>query len=166
VGLPVILFPPSGGITTQDRVIINWNLDPISSALENGLVPLVYGDVVFDTVLGGTILSTEDLFMYLAKQLKPDRILLAGRDPGVWKDYPECTVVMEEITPSDLPDLGEMIGSAKAPDVTGGMQAKVKQMLALVQQISHLEVVIFSGEEPGSIHSALSGITSGTVLHI
>jgi isopentenyl phosphate kinase len=40
-------------------------------------------------VLGGTILSTEDLFTYLAGLLHPEQILLAGNEPGVWADFPK-----------------------------------------------------------------------------
>lgn len=55
-------------------------------ALANGILPVVYGDVVFDEVRGGTILSTEDLFQHLAHQLHPERVLLAGLEAGVWAD--------------------------------------------------------------------------------
>jgi len=164
-GLPVLAFPPSSSVISQDRNIITWNLNPLQSALSAGLIPMVFGDVVFDTARGGTILSTEDLFTYLALQLKPDRILLAGLDPGVWKDFPECTSLLPEITPADLPPLLEKIQQSQAPDVTGGMETKVEQMLQLIQKLPSLEVVIFSGEEPGNIQNSLGGDLKGTVLH-
>jgi isopentenyl phosphate kinase len=50
-------------------------------------------------------------------------------------------------------------------DVTGGMQAKVNGMLALVEQVPGLEVLIFSGEKPGNIRRVLQGTTPGTRLH-
>ena len=125
----------------------------------------MFGDVVFDTVRGGTILSTEDLFVYLAAQLNPVRILLAGQDPGVWEDYPNCTSLFKEITSADLPSLQEKIRPSEAPDVTGGMEEKVKIMLQLINQLPNLETVIFSGEDPGTIQAILSGESIGTVLH-
>jgi isopentenyl phosphate kinase len=89
-GLPGVSFPASGGVTARDGRVAVWNLTPLTAALENGLLPVVYGDVVFDTIRGGTILSTEDIFIHLARQLHSERILLAGIDDGVYADYPEC----------------------------------------------------------------------------
>ena len=82
-----------------------WNLEPLQSALENGLIPVVYGDVVFDQALGGTILSTEDLFAYLVPQLHPSRLLFAGMEPGVWQDFPANTHLLPEITPASFPQV-------------------------------------------------------------
>jgi isopentenyl phosphate kinase len=45
------------------------------------------------------------------------------------------------------------------------MQTKVSEMLTLVEQISDLEVLIFSGEKPGNIFRALKGENPGTRLH-
>ncbi len=165
VGIPTLAFPPSAAVISQDREITVWNLNPLQSALARGLLPVVFGDVVFDTVRGGTILSTEDLFVYLAVQLNPARILLAGQDPGVWEDYPKCTSLLKEITSADLPSLQTKIRPSEATDVTGGMEEKVKIMLQLIDQLPNLETIIFSGEDPGTIQSVLSGETIGTVLH-
>lgn len=163
-GVPAVCFPPSGSLITRDQEVITWDLSPIISALENDLVPVIYGDVVFDQSLGGTILSTEDLFVHLALQFNPGRILLAGREPGVWEDYPDNKSILSEITPADLASFEENIESSGAPDVTGGMKSKVKQMLQLVDLLPSLKTFIFSGEEPNSIKSVLSGESSGTVL--
>ncbi len=163
-GLPVIAFPPSCCIVASDARISAWELRPLRSALANGLSPLVYGDVVFDTVRGGTILSTEDLFSYLARLLKPERILLAGIEQGVWADFPACTCLIEQITPATYRQMTG-IGDAIATDVTGGMAQKVKSMLDLVESIPGLQVSIFSGEIPGLVFRALSGSTPGTLLH-
>lgn len=164
-GLPAVAFPPSASILTQSRKIISWELSPIGIALKNNLLPVVYGDVVFDENQGGTILSTEELFVYLAAALKPKRVLLAGQDPGVWQDFPACTRLFEEITPTDKKDLISGVKASRATDVTGGMGEKVKQMLDLIQSLPALEALIFSGAEPGQVQRALSGESPGTRLH-
>lgn len=165
-GLPALAFPPSSTILTQKRQIISWDLTPIQSALENGILPVVFGDVVFDKILGGTILSTEDLFVHLAHAFKPGRILLAGQDPGVWMDFPDCTKLYEEITPRDIGDLGDKVNGSRATDVTGGMGDKVNQMLDLINTFPELDALIFSGVEEGQLQRALGGDSPGTRLHI
>jgi isopentenyl phosphate kinase len=133
-------------------------------ALASGIVPVIFGDTVFDEVRGGTILSTEDLFMHLARALHPERILLAGIEAAVWEDFPERTRRVETITPGSFAAIKAGVGKSVAADVTGGMESKVKQMLELVYGNSELTVQIFSGAEPGNIARALSGETVGTLI--
>lgn len=163
--LPVIGLPPSAAITAQDGRVLRWDLYPIKSALSQGLIPVIFGDVIFDVGRGGTILSTEDLFDHLALHLKPQRILLAGIEPGVWSDYPRCTQLLDEITPTTFQKLAPNLSGSQAIDVTGGMEAKVKQSLELVSRVPDLEILIFSGETPGFIERALLGDKSGTLIH-
>lgn len=163
-GLPVVAFPASASALVEDGQVASWDISPLKSALARGLIPLVYGDVVFDSVRGGTIFSTEDIFTYLALLLKPQRILLAGLEEGVWADYPTCTQLVEEITPQNLEAVAPALAGSTATDVTGGMETKVRQMLALVEQISGLEVLIFSGQVLDSVRKTLLGGRIGTVI--
>jgi isopentenyl phosphate kinase len=164
-GLPVIAFSPSAGAISRDGQTSTWDLTPLRASLEAGLLPVVHGDVVFDQVRGGTILSTEDLFEYMARQLLPQRILLAGIEPGVWADYPECQQLASEITPKTLPEFFPALGGSSNTDVTGGMASKVQQSLALIKGFPHLSILIFSGDIPGNVQRALQGEVVGTLLH-
>jgi isopentenyl phosphate kinase len=164
-GLPGISFPVSAAVTTKDGQIASWDLSSINTCLETGLLPVVFGDVAFDSYRGGTILSTEDIFDYLALHLKPTRVLYAGIERGVWADYPQCKKIITEITPSNLPQYMKALGGSAAVDVTGGMASKVQQGMALVQKFPGLEVLIFSGNIPETIQNTLSGINMGTILH-
>ena len=160
-----------------DGAIAAWDLQPIRAALDVGLLPVVYGDVAFDSVRGGTILSTEDLFVHLAAHLKPTRILLAGDEEGVLANYPADPQLIPEITPSTANQVWSSVtrqsrggtpqaGASSAPaDVTGGMAGKVQAMLNLVNQLADCQVRIFSGLVPGNIQNALAGASLGTLLH-
>lgn len=164
-GLPVISLPSSASLTSDNGVIFQWNTDPIHGALDHGLIPLIFGDVIFDRSLGGTIFSTEQLFSHLAPVLQPARILIAGIEPGVWMDFPACTQLVQEITPSAYPGLSERLFPSLAVDVTGGMAAKVKSMVELVKQLPRLQVTIFNPMTPGSLGKVLQGSPLGTVIH-
>jgi len=163
-GLPVIAFPPSAMISSTAGQVTAWNITPLRRALTARLIPIVYGDVVFDRRLGGTILSTERLFLELAPRLRPRRILLCGQEEGVWVDYPQRQQLAQRITPEDFHHIMPALQGSSAPDVTGGMLEKVKSMLDLVQRIPHLEVLIFSGEQPDVLAKALRGETPGTII--
>lgn len=161
-GLPAVSFPASAGAEVADGEVQAWDLSRLVKALDVGLLPVVYGDVAFDRERGGTILSTEDIFQYLARQLGPSRILLAGIEPGVWADYPDNTRLAPTITPANIDSVLPALQGSAAADVTGGMRTKVDEMLTLVQHVPGLEVVIFSGVEDGSILKALQGEAGGT----
>ena len=159
-----ISLPPSSSVIASEGKVSVWETTPIRMALSSRMVPVIFGDVVFDEIRGGTILSTEDLFMHLARALSPERILLAGLESAVWQDFPARTKKIEKITPNTFDQISSGIGKANGPDVTGGMESKVKQMLELIENNRELTIQIFSGTEPGNIVRTLTGETLGTVI--
>lgn len=163
-GLRAISLPPSASVIASNGQVAVWDTTPIRMALAAGIVPVVFGDTVFDEVRGGTILSTEDLFMHLTRALHPERILLAGLEAAVWADFPARTKIIETITPESFNEIKANVGKSAASDVTGGMESKVKQMLDLVEGNTDLQIQIFSGTEPGNIVRALTGENLGTMI--
>lgn len=151
-GVPVLSLQPSASARCRDGRLVSLDVEPIRRALDERLVPLVYGDVAFDAIRGGTIISTEEILGYLAGILRPRRILLLGETDGVYG--PEGSVV-PLITPQNIRAMEESLGRSEGVDVTGGMLGKVQQMLNLVQEQPGLEVHIFSGVEPGLLSRAL-----------
>jgi isopentenyl phosphate kinase len=164
-GLPAISFPLSSSAVTHQGEPSDWNTRPILLALQRNLLPIIYGDVVLDDIIGGTILSTEEQFAALVPLLKPERILLAGREEGVWQDFPACTTLISDITPLTYPSIEKNIFGSASVDVTGGMAAKVRSMVTLVQNNPGLRAQIFSGKAEDAIFQALTGKPLGSILH-
>lgn len=163
-GLAAVGLPPSAMAMASAGAITQWDLAPVNAAVRSGLVPVIFGDIVFDDIRGGTVLSTEKLMMYLARRLGPSRILLAGLEDAVWADFPRRQVQIDRITPASYATISKQVGSSEGTDVTGGMRAKVQEMLALVQEIPDLTVHIFSGETDGNVRGALGHMPSGTTI--
>lgn len=163
-GVPAISFPPSSSMISDNRKVIHHNILTIRKALDVRLLPVVYGDVAFDETLGGTILSTEDVFKFLVGQFSPTRILLAGIEAGVWEDFPARTRLVKQIQLARYEEMRAGIGGSASTDVTGGMKGKVEEMLSLIQKNQNLTAQIFSAEEHGSLTRALQGENVGTLL--
>lgn len=161
-GLAAVVFPPSASAITEDREMQHMAVEPLQRALDSGLIPIVYGDVAFDRVQGACIVSTETIFAYLADSLHPDRILLAGTEPGVYVDFPTSQRIMPVVNRRNLAEAS--LTGATSTDVTGGMRAKVEAALALTVSHPGVEVRIFSGEQAGMITSTLLGETPGTLI--
>ncbi len=151
-GIPVWRIQPSASALARDGVITEMALEPIRQALDHALVPLVYGDVALDMARGGTIISTETIFTYLANHLPVQRILLLGEVDGV---YDPDGQVIPTITPEHLSTVEQALGGAAGTDVTGGMATKVRDSLALVQAIPGLSIRIMNGLVPGLLQAAL-----------
>ena len=162
-GLPVLSLQPSASARCEDGQLVEMALEPIRGALAHGLIPLVYGDVCLDDVRGGTIASTEAILLYLARHLRPGRVLLAGLDAGVLDTTGE---VIPRIDAASLSTLGDALGGRAGVDVTGGMRSKVMDMLDLARTLPRAEIRIFSGAVPGAVRRALADahFTEGTVI--
>src|SRR5262249_783764 len=155
-GLPVLNLPPSASAVCRDGVIETMALAPLQTALAHGLMPLVFGDVAVDSVRGGTIVSTEDGFRYLAPARRPERVLLGGIEPGVLARWPDGDVIPSLRDSAALEGVGgSHAAEAGGADVTGGMAGKVREMQALVRAVPGVSVRIFSGAEPGLVRAAL-----------
>ncbi|MEW5989110.1 MAG: isopentenyl phosphate kinase, partial [Chloroflexota bacterium] len=151
-GVPAVSFQPSASAVCQAGRLHYLAVEPIQAALAAGLVPLVYGDVAFDTQQGGTIISTEEVMSYLAEPLRPSWMLLAGETAGVLDADGR---VVSHLTPQNFARMEDALGGSRGTDVTGGMAGKVRQMLALIAARPHLSIRIFSGLVEGAVESFL-----------
>ena len=163
-GVPAISFPPSTQVITNNHKISIWETTQIQLSLENGLVPVIFGDTVFDSTIGGTILSTEELFFHLAEIIPPTRILLAGIEEGVWSGYPHRDEIIKTITPSNYSLIKSQLHSSASVDVTGGMTTKIESMLNLIKIHPNLSIHVFSGRTRGNLSTVLSGSNLGTEI--
>lgn len=159
-GLSVVSLPPSASAWCEDGRLVSLATEPHRFLLARRVTPVVYGDVALDRVRGGTIVSTEEVFAFLARHdpgLRPDRILLVGEVDGVFtrdpRQHPDARLI-PLLTPEAA--LGQQgLGGSHGTDVTGGMAAKVRVMAQLVQDLPTIRVHIFSGLEEGQLALAL-----------
>ena len=162
-GMPVFSLAPSASAQCDDGALTHLDLAPLAAALEHGLMPLVMGDVAFDSVRGGTIVSTEEVFAYIAGRMPVSQVLLAGETEGVFASMEDRRVI-NAITPASWERISAGVGASRGADVTGGMAGKVRDMLALTRAHPGLTVRIFSGLIDGAVTRALAGEAVGTLV--
>lgn len=126
-------------------------LDAISTLLAEGFVPVLHGDVVGHAGSGATIVSGDELVTRLATGLDADRVGLCSTVSGV---YDRDGEVIPRIT--DFASVADALGEAESTDVTGGMAAKVRALLALDAPAS-----VFG---PTALSAFLAGDSAGTVI--
>jgi isopentenyl phosphate kinase len=169
-GVPAIKFQPSASTRTRGEQLMYFETFPIKEVLQHGLVPVVYGDVSVDASQGMSIVSTEKLFDNLARELTPDRIILAGQVDGVYEADPLANPeaeLIDSIDSSNWDEVEAMLTGSHGVDVTGGMFTKVREMYRLTLAMPPMQAMIMSAEEPGCLEQVLKGqmVNFGTIIN-
>jgi len=146
-GIPVTLYP--GHVLCRKSADCNFEL--LYEDLENGLVPMTYGDIVYGD-RGYAIISGDDLAFWISSALGARKIYFVTSKPGVLDK--EGQIIRRVTNIDQVSDLG-----IKGYDVTGGMKKKVHAALEYssnhdveirILDIDGLEKVL-GGGEAGSI---------------
>lgn len=157
-------FPihPSTFIFSTNKKIESIDSSFFIEYLNRGFTPITYGDVILDTKIGATILSTDTIFRLLAIDLleKGNKInvIHAGDYNGVM-DKNNKTI--PEINSTNI-KLIHSLTSAKSIDVTGGMRKKVEEMLELAKKGIKSQIV--NGTKENLVFETLLGLKNGTLI--
>ncbi len=162
--LPVFPFSPASFLISDAESYSGSYLDPIKKALDIGILPVVYGDVITDKKQGCTIFSTERILSVIAKRLKDFykiRMIYVTDVDGV---YDEKEITIPVISKKNFNQLRTSISEAKGIDVTGGMLHKVEESIKLASK-SGIETLIINGTKSGNLEKAIKSIKiSGSTL--
>ncbi len=154
--VPVFSFSPSSMMSVENGKTKEIFAESMEDALEKGIVPLVYGDVVVDAKKGCDVYSTEKVFDELAKYFSKKfevRVIHISSEDGVYKKGQAS--VFSEINNDNFEVVKEHLGGSNGVDVSGGMLHKVEECLAL----SKMGIVsqIVSGMIPNRVRDAIIG---------
>jgi isopentenyl phosphate kinase len=156
-GAPAFSLAPSSCVVAAAGQPVEIALAPLLLALERGLLPVLYGDVVLDREWGASICSTERLFRLLAPRLQSSglkirRAVWLGETDGLW-DAAGRTV--PRVTAATFTEALEAIGAPAGTDVTGGMRHRLETALELAGQ--GIPSLLANGLAPGLLERALGG---------
>ena len=133
------------------------NSEPFLLALQAGLVPVTFGDVVLDRSRGAVIWSTETVLAGLMAPLAAAgwpvrRVLWMGTTEGVLDDHGRT---IAEVTGANAEKAIAVSGAAAGDDVTGGMRHRIETAVELARL--GVESWILNGMESGILDRALRG---------
>ena len=158
---------PSAFVVTSSGRISSIEQQPLRKLLEIGLVPVLYGDAVFDFDLGFTILSGDQLAAHLAMQLGASRIILGVDVDGLYTSDPKSASsakLIRHLTLHELRNMQHEIEEAKVTDVTHGMLGKILELMSAVEK--SIPALIVNAAKPNNIYKALKGeeVTGTTIV--
>ena len=153
-GLPAVSVPPFPIARNAQGTLQHFESEPFEQALDQGLVPVSFGDVVLDGDWGLSILSADTIARELARRLSAKRVLFVSDVAGVWRrdSVTGKPRVIEHVTPDVLEGLSR---SGAGPDVTGGIRGKVETMLEISR--GGVPTGLISGLAHGLLVRAIEG---------
>lgn len=119
-----------------------FSLDTLRVALKKNTVPLLYGDMVFDTTWGLSISSGDVLVAKLADTLSAEEVFFASDVDGIFSKDPHQygdALLIEKTSLSEITNGVITLGESHNVDVTGGLSKK----FSAFQNLSHLKSIYF-----------------------
>jgi len=160
--LPAFGFQVASCAFAHDKKLVNFNLESLHGLIKLNLIPVLYGSIIYDSSIGVSILSGDEIVNYLVKyfrdiyQIQP--ILFATDVDGIYTKDPKKFKNTKKIKKiSSFKNL-QITGSTHT-DVTKGMEGKLKN----IQEYNH-QTIIFNGKKKGDIKKALNGERLGTFI--
>jgi len=153
LGVRAVGFPGSTMFVTEKGRIASASLDAFLSCLEARMTPVTCGDAVFDRAKTFTILSGDQIAVYLSIRLKAQRLIFLVDVDGVYTFNPATQerVLIPAYHGSER--LVPLEGGGQE-DVTGGIVGKLDEALAAAER--GIEVYVANGLVPGRLLDLLS----------
>jgi isopentenyl phosphate kinase len=154
-GIPAISVPPGSCFMMDAGKLILDDPEVLISASDMGIVPVMFGDVVFDRSKGFGICSGDQLIEVLCNLYHPERVVFVSDVDGLFDKDPKNNrdaKLLPEVT-SEL--LGKVSSDSNVDDVTGGVRAKMEAMLRMTS--SERDCVLVNGSVKGRLYSLLKG---------
>lgn len=158
VKLPAFSVSPSSSTVYEDRA--NFFTGAVEGLLEANMIPVVYGDIVMDQTNIARIMSTEAIFLELAKKLKSaydiSRVIYVTAEDGVLDNNGRP---IPNIDNKKVVEIGDK--TSNNIDVTGGMAAKLEAAL-VISKLAEKAYII--GKNKGNLLKAINGKPVGTLV--
>ncbi len=161
-GLAPVVLPPSAVLGLEGGRVASFDVAPFRDYVGQGFTPVTFGDVVRDKARGVSVCSGDVLMLELAKAFHPRCVVFAADVDGLYTADPRRVKDAQLLLSLSAKDVSLIdFGPAKGPDVTGGMEAKVRRMIEIAAHAD--EAVIVNGNVKNRVRDALRGrIVIGT----
>lgn len=156
-GLKPKAFDPNKLITQDNKKIVDFPTSEIEAAISQGLVPVLYGQMVKDKTLNYSVISGDTIIGHLAKKLGAKKVFLGTDVAGLYTTDPKKDPSARQIpliNKDNFENVLEKASEARTVDVTGGMKGKLEK---LRQTLKGTTALIFNANETGSFYKALKG---------
>jgi len=164
-GIPAVSLRPMSMMITDAGKLKNNLFEIIEEVINQDLIPVIYGDVLFDKKWKTTIYSGEttlnEIGIYLMRKgFKVGKIIQVGETNGVYDDKGKT---IPSISKGNWRSIEQYVFNSKRADVTGSMKHKIENALQIAEK--GVRTWITNGIIPSQLSRALQGkIIRGTII--
>lgn len=156
-GLLVASFSPLSFIFTKNTKLKTILTLQLKKALDIGIIPVIYGDLIMDETKGFCIYSGEKTLDLLAtsfsKFYKIKKIIMVSDTDGGYDNNKKTIPI---INFSNFSKFKSVLLGSKRIDVTGGMIHKVEESLSLAK-LTKIPTVIINGNRKNELKKEILG---------
>jgi isopentenyl phosphate kinase len=160
-GIPVNLMHPSSMLVAEKMHISDYFLDALKGWMSIGTVPLVGGDMLYDTQMGFSVGSGDPIAVLLARELGAKRLIFATDVLGIHEQDPKTNPgapLIREINLNALDQFLERMGKSGVVDASGAMKGKLGALKPAEELLKGgLEVALLSMMQPNQLKRYLKG---------
>jgi len=160
--VPAISFQPSSIFINALQEISKLNLDVIEIALDLGILPVLYGDIMFDIRGSFSILSGDRIILELCKNFlkyKVSKVIFAIEKDGIFvkesKNGTDVIKLAKELKSVELDNISLAQLDEKV-DVTGGIRGKINSIKDICQ--FNVPVQVINGLKEEYVFRALNSL--------
>lgn len=159
VGVPICLMYPSSMIISEKMRMTDYFLEPLKGFASAGMVPLLGGDILVDSVMGWSVGSGDQLAVILCEEMGAKRLIFVSDVPGIYDADPklkEDASLIDIINLNDLEATMRRMGESGIEDASGAMKGKLESIIPAKPLIEHgLEVGLLSMMKYGNLKTYL-----------
>ena len=155
-GIAAVAIPPHAILKLNDHKPSKIEYSVFKDYLDKGFTPVTFGDVVLDEKLGFSICSGDLLVQMLAEHFKPEKVIFALDEDGVYTSNPKIDKNAEFIEKATVDELENLTTSSNAfADVTKGMEGKIETIKSIANL--GIDTILLNGNKDNRLYDILVG---------
>ncbi len=157
-GLSGVSLHPGDLFSHTNKKVVAFHTAPLTSALRENYVPILYGDMVFDSTLGMSVCSGDIIIAECVRRFPIEKVFFASDVDGIYTADPHTDTRATLLTTTSLPELAKVtLGGSVHTDITGGLKGKIEACKNLFASKTLKEIHVFNGLVAPHSKKALEG---------
>ncbi|PIU21497.1 MAG: hypothetical protein COT15_02030 [Candidatus Diapherotrites archaeon CG08_land_8_20_14_0_20_34_12] len=154
-GLNVLPVQTSALIQQKNKKLKTFYLDTLENlmSIDVSIIPLLYGDMVFDFNKKATVVSGDVSAAFLAKKLKAKKLIYGTNVPGILDYSSNDQKIIKKISNTNLYSVLKQIKATKTSDVTGSMNGKI---LRIKEHAKGVKTFVYDMGQEGNTYKVLT----------
>ena len=154
--IPAVSVPPHSILRLNNHKLAQMDYNIFEEYLDKHFTPVTFGDVVLDKKLGFSICSGDLLVMALAEHFKPEKVIFAIDEDGLYNANPKTDKNAKFINSMTINELENLTTTAdNHADVTKGMEGKIDTIKNIAKQ--GIDTVLLNGNKHDRLYKMLAG---------